>query len=175
MPSVGLAPARRREHGCAGGECENRDTAEGLGRMAEEVHLDAVPATGVLVERKDDDVAAGQAIDDRIEGAPLGQNPESRAAEASRDQRVEPAWLERPPYEVEAAARVREATDPGCGRHLPVAEVAGEHQHAVASTVGGEERLDVLDPHEGLLPRRRDPREPEELDEEAPQMGVVGL
>src|SRR5215831_9873208 len=154
MSPVGLAPARRREHGCAGGECENRDTAEGPRRMAEEVHLDAVPATGMLIEREHHQVAATEPFDDRIEGTPFWQNPESRAAEASRDHRVEPARLERPPYEVEAAARVREAADSGCGRHLPVAEVAGQHQHALASTVGGEERVDILDPHEGLLPRR---------------------
>ena len=64
---------------------------------------------------------------------------------------------------------------PAMRRDLPVAEVAGEDQDALALRVRRDEGLDVLDAHQRQLARRRQPAEAEELAGEPPQVGVVRL
>ena len=65
--------------------------------------------------------------------------------------------------------------DAGHRGHLPVAEVAGQEQHAPASPLCALRRFDVFDPDPGPLPCGGHERQANKLDEKADEMGVVGL
>jgi hypothetical protein len=90
----------------------------------------------VLVEGKDDHIARGEAVEDPVERPALADHAESSLVESPRDEGIEPARLEGAPDEMELAAKLRIFREPGDRRHFPVAEVAGEDQHALALVPG---------------------------------------
>ena len=105
----------------------------------------------------------------------LGQRPEAQPARPRVDEVFQPARLERAADEVEVAARLRELGDAGGGGDLEVAEVAGEDQHALAAGVRFAQHILVLDARQPGARRRRQQRKPEELDDQAPDVGIVRL
>ena len=143
--------------------------------MREEFDLDAVRRRGVLVEREDDDVAGGEEVEDPVERSALADHAEAGLVEPARDERIEPARLERAADEVELAAKRRIFREPGDRRHFPVAEMAGEDQHALALLQGGGEGLVVLDAHQRRLALGRHEAEVEEFAEKLQQVAVVRL
>src|SRR5206468_3673686 len=98
-------------------------------RMAEEFDVDAIGTMSVLIERKHDHVARFESLDDSIERAALAHDAKSGAIEPPCDKRVEPARLDRPPHEMEAAVHFRIALDPCDRGDFPVAEVSGQEQN----------------------------------------------
>jgi hypothetical protein len=101
---VRLAPGAGGQHWRAGRQRHDREALERARRGAEELDVDAVAASRILVEGKDDDAAAFEEGHDPVERAALADHPETGPIEAPGDQRVEPARLDRPPDEVEASA-----------------------------------------------------------------------
>src|SRR4029453_111001 len=65
--------------------------------------------------------------------------------------------------------------DAGNRRPLPVAEVASQHQHALAALKRLRQRVEVIDADDRRLARGRKPAELEERAQESPQMRVVRL
>src|SRR5690349_1253554 len=121
--SVGLAPARRRKHLRLRCEGDERETLERPGGMAEEIDLDAVPRRSVLVEREDDRVACREPIEYGFERASPGQQAEARLPRAPVHEAIEPARLDRPAHEMDAATHLRKLTQARDGGDFPVAEM----------------------------------------------------
>ena len=129
----------------------------------------------MLIERKDDHVAGGKCRENRVERAALRQHAEPGLVEAARDERVEPFRLDRAAHEMKAPAHFRIVADAGDRRDLPIAEVAGQYEHALALSHRRNKRLDVLDANQRGLARLRQPAELEELTHQAPQVAVMSL
>ncbi len=121
--------------------------------MPEEFDFDAIRGPRMLVEREDDHVAGRERFENRVERAALRQHAEAGLVEAAGDECVEPPGLDRAADEMEAAANFRIVADAGDRRHLPVAEVARQDEHALAHRDRGDEALDVLDAHQRRLAR----------------------
>src|SRR4029078_8525758 len=95
--------------------------------------------------------------------------------ESPHDQSIEPVGLEGPAHQEESYAHLRESSDARDGRHFPVAEMAGQEQHALALVIRVDERIEVLDANERELALAREPAKAQELAGEAPQVAVVRL
>src|SRR5439155_105557 len=175
VPAVRLAPAGGGQHRRAGCERDDRETLERARRMTEELDVDAVGAMRVLIEWKHDDVAGFEAFDDPVERASLAHDAEAGAIETPIHELIEPARLDRPAHEMEAAVDFRIVLNAGDGRDLPVAEVTGEDQHAFALAESRDERIQILDADERALPFQREPPELEELDSKLCQVRVMRL
>ena len=72
-------------------------------------------------------------------------------------------------------AKRRILGEPGDRRDFPVAEMAGEDEHALALLQGGDEGFVVLDPHQRRLALGRHEAVVDEFAEELQQMAVVRL
>src|ERR1022692_68439 len=144
VSTVGFAPARGRHHWSAGRERDNGQTLEGPPGMSKEFSFDPIGGPRVLVERKNDDVAGGETLEDGIQRPALGQDAEPSAPKAPRHQGIQPSRLDGAADEMKAIAHVRVIAEDCDGRHLEVAEVAGQHQGAFAMVERPIERLDVL-------------------------------
>ena len=143
--------------------------------MAEELDVDAVGTMRVLIERKHDDVARFQSTDDAIERAALAHDPEAGAIEAPRHERVEPARLYRASHEMKATVNLGIILDPGDSGDLPIAEVAGQDEDALAFSKGGDESIEVLYPHDGAFSLGRQPSELEKFNRQLREMRIVRL
>ena len=149
--TVGLAPRRRRKHRRAGRERDDREALERARRVAEELDVDAVGPARMLVEREHDRVAVLQQLEHAVERAALADRAEARAAHPPVDERIEPRRLDRAADEVDAVAHFGKLREPRHGAHLEVAEVAGEHEHALARVPRLRELVDAFDAHQRTL------------------------
>ncbi len=95
MATVGLAPARRGHDRRARGERNDREALERPRRLIEEAGLDAVRRARMLVERKDDHVAALQHREHRVERSALARGRRTRRSRSagSRSRRAISASL----------------------------------------------------------------------------------
>src|SRR6185437_4579294 len=110
-----------------------------------------------------DDVAALQQRHDAVERSALGDDAESRAVEPSCNERVEPARLDRPADEMEAATHFGVILDPSDRRHLPVAEVPGQDEDPGVAPERVDEDIEVVDAHQRALALGPQEAEAEEL------------
>ena len=164
-------------HRRAGGERDDREALERARRLAEEFDVDAVaaaPRAGRTETRSTSPASRRSRI-----ASSEPRLPQRRRSPPCRNRRLTSASSQRgligAAHEMKAAVHLREWRDAGDGRHLPVAEVAGQHQHALAALERADERLDVLDAHQRGFCAADSQRNSEELDAEAPQVRVVRL
>ena len=77
MVPIGLAPARRGEDRGTRGKRDDGKALECPRRVAEEVDLDAVWRSGMLIEWKDNRVTRSESLENRVERASLRQHAET--------------------------------------------------------------------------------------------------
>src|SRR6202171_2607089 len=128
MTAIGFTPACGRQHRRAGRQRDNGEALERPRTIPEKLTLDSIGRTSVLVGRKEDHIAGREPLENGVERSTLGHDAEARAPEPPSHQGVQPAWLDRPAYEVNAAVHLREVAQASDGSDLEVAEVAGQNE-----------------------------------------------
>src|SRR5580704_6442182 len=104
-------------------------------RLAQKIHQDAIPCSGVLVKNKNDYSPRRQQVENRIERTAFGKRAKARALETAGDQIIQPLRLEGPADEMKKAAVLLELADARNGRDLPVSKMPGEQKHSPALVV----------------------------------------
>ena len=69
MVPIGLAPARGGQYGRTSGKRDDGKALECPRRVAEEVDLDAVWRSGMLIEWEDNRITCGESLENRVERA----------------------------------------------------------------------------------------------------------
>src|SRR5450631_2972813 len=112
--------------------------------MSEKFTLDPIGRARVLVERKNDDVASGETLENGIQRAALRQYAETSPSKTPRHEGIQPSRLDGATHKMKPIAHMRVIAENRDGRHLEIAEVARQHQGAFALLERPIECLDIL-------------------------------